>query len=101
MLGLIESSGIGVPVASKEARSTQGLENRCVDHNEQLLKVLREDENSEWLFNEAEVDAKVGRMSVPAVWDGTDGVCLFHPRFAASQTRPDGSIKLRAVDNFS
>ena len=101
MIGLIESSGIGVPIASKEARSTQELENKCVDHNEQLLKVLREDENSEWLFNEAEVDAKVGRMSAPAVWDGKDGVCLFHPRFAASQARPDGSIKLRAVDNFS
>ena len=46
MIGLIESSGIGLPVASKEARSSHGVENRCVAHNEQLLKVLRENENS-------------------------------------------------------
>ena len=101
MLGLIESSGIGVPVASKEARPTQGLKNKCMKHNEQLMKVLREDENSEWLFSEAEADARLGRMSAPAVWDGKDDTCLFHPRFAASQTKPNGSIKLRAVDNFS
>ena len=89
MIGLIESSGIGVPIASKEARSTQELENKCVDHNEQLLKVLREDENSEWLFNEAEVDAKVGRMSATAVL-GRKGWCVPVPsalRCEPSKTR--------------
>ena len=48
-----------------------------------------------------EVDATIGRVSAPAVWDGKDGMCLFHPRFAASQTRPDRTIKLCAVDKFS
>ena len=101
MCGLIESSGIGVPVECKEARSTHGLENRCVEHNVQLFKTLREEVNSEWLINEAKADANRGRMSAPTFWDGKDDMCLFHPRFAASQTRPDGSVKLRAVDNFS
>lgn len=101
MTGLLDCSGIGTPVGMKEIRSLHTLGAKCADHNARLFKALREDPHAEWLYKSVMDDARAWRMSEPEVWDGVDSVHLFHPRFAVSQLRPDGTEKLRAVDNFS
>ena len=101
MVGQLGVSGIGTPLTVCKARPSDALKQGCVEHNGRLTQVLREDEHSEWLMAATTADARLGRMTAPVIWDGHDDQCLVHPRFASCQIRPDGSVKRRAVDNFS
>ena len=69
---------------------------------EALLAELREDEHAGELLRLTREDADMGRMSWPIpVKEGGVKECLLCPRFAVRQSKTDGSIKLRAVDNLS
>ena len=98
----LTSSGLGDPVEQPAVVPSGILGAQCREHNQALLKALHEDEHSETLLKAACEDAKQGRMTVPSkVADINLSKNLLHPRFAAVQNKPDGSIKVRPIDNFS
>ena len=102
VIGSIPASGIGSPLPQEAVKTVDELWNKHQESNAKLFESLKEDANSDWLKVHAEKEAKLGRMSVPLVWDGgkMEG-WLVQPRFAVEQTRNDGSKKYRAVDHFS
>ena len=63
---------------------------------------LREDEHAARLLEITQKDADLRRMTRPVPVEEFDksGI-LLQPRFAVTQSRPDGSSKTRAVDHFS
>ena len=98
------------------------LASRCAESNRGLLASLREDANADELDRLAWADAKLGRMSDPVVVNAiSDHLARFQfrshwpacssyvfwlvrlvPRFSVVQgLRPDGSDKVRPIDNFS
>ena len=64
---------------------------------------MREDATSAELFAEVVKDAALGRMSEPASLELEDTLQYnFAPRFGVTQgTRPDGSAKVRPIDDMS
>jgi len=79
------------------------LKEVCAVSNAQLLESLREDKHAAGLMDLAQTDASLGRMSEPVP---VDQCCLdevlLAPRFAVEQgVQADGSVKIRAIDNFS
>ena len=75
----------------------------CYESNEMLIGSLRVDEHEAALHELALNDYKSGRMSKPQEvnWNDMAKVKLV-PRFAVEQgVKPDGSVKIRAVDHFS
>ena len=75
----------------------------CEASNSELIASLREGAHSTALHELTMADARLGRMTLPVPADRVDlsNVRLV-PRFAVEQgTRPDGSAKLRPIDNFS
>lgn len=102
IVGDFDRSGIGEPVNIDDVMNADELWHDHVKNNSALVETLREDANADWLFEHTKAEARLGRMSglveaTPAVVSG----CVLQPRFAVSQARPDGSVKLRAVDHFS
>ena len=76
---------------------------QCWDSNVELLESLREDSNSHALHELAKQDHALGRMSMPVPVESID-LCSARlvPRFGVEQgLKPDGSVKIRAVDHFS
>ena len=71
-------------------------------HNAELVKRIKPDEHAHALLKLTQEDAKLGRMSSPCVLSGD---CLsdrfFSPRMAVVKARPDGKLKIRAVDHMS
>ena len=60
------------------------------------------DSNADWILKHTRAEAAVGRMAEPVVVTDCSTVgALLQPRFAVSQQREDGSVKLRAIDDFS
>ena len=100
----LSSSGLGDAVVEPAVEPSGVLGAQCLEHNLALLKSLREDPHSEALLKAACEDAKLGRMTVPRKVTNNDKFLeneLLHPRFAAAQEKPDGSVKVRPIDNFS
>lgn len=72
------------------------------EHNQALFSHLREDKESQWLFEHTMAEAGAGRTSVPCtVGESSSMDAIYQPRFVVEQNRPDGSRKLRAIDNGS
>ena len=102
MVGELECSGIGSPMRCDVVHDVNELWASHRASNAALVKKLRVDEHSEWLREHTMAEAEMGRMSRPIVLDeGSLGGWLLHPRFAVSQPKPDGGVKLRAVDHLS
>ena len=101
---MLQRSGCGVANAVAEPMDAEAcLKDMCAVSNARLLESLKEDEHTEGLMNLARLDASLGRMSEPAP---AEQCCLdkvlLAPRFAVEQgVQVDGSVKLRAIDNFS
>ena len=94
---------------------------KCWHSNVELLESLREDGNSHALHKLAKQDHELGRMSLPVPVEQVDlcnarlllfafvycGLrlllfCRLVPRFGVEQgLKPDGSVKIRAVDHMS
>lgn len=102
LLGDLEFSGIGEPVERQDARPARLLEAKMHTSNCALYRSLREDINGSWLCENALQEARLGRMSMPAVWnEGEQLNILVQPRFVVEQTRTNGTVKLRSIDHFS
>ena len=101
---MLQSSGCGKAIAVAEPMDAEAcLKDVCAVSNAQLLESLKEDEHAEGLMNLARLDASLGRMSEPVP---ADQCCLdkvlLAPRFAVEQgVQVDGSVKIRAIANFS
>ena len=95
-------SGIGAALEEVPSCDVEGIRSKCAARNECLLAAMREDEHSTELLERTLCDARLGRLSHP---QPADLMCLdqvlLHPRFSVSQSRPDGSVKIRPVDHFS
>ena len=90
----------GAPLIDEGAEWSLG---HCKASNEELFSQLRSDVNEEQLHQIACDDAAMHRMSFPVRAEpGITGKVLCCPRFGVEQgVRPDGTLKLRAVDHFS
>ena len=100
-LGELERSGVGTPTEAVQG-STDKIRQGVRERNEKLLASLFEDENSAELLQIARTDAELGRMSKPEkLGDWVPSDTLLHPRFGVCQEKSDGTLKCRAVDNFS
>ncbi len=83
-------------------RSIGELKSSCAVSNKALLKELREDELAPELMRLTCEDAALGRMSQPiAVEQSNIEQLLLHPRFSVQQDRPEGGLKVRAIDHMS
>ena len=71
--------------------------------NQQLVLELREDPRSSSLLKAVQEDAALGRMTPPrCIHELALDLVTLSPRFAVEQgKKPDGSVKVRAVDDFS
>ena len=103
LYGLLAQSGIG---EEKECSAPPDMEERWLNRarsNALLLESLREDEFSAELMELTEQDARLGRMTQPSIAESCyRSDKLLAPRFAVEQgVKSDGSVKIRAVDNFS
>ena len=100
IVGDMEYHGLGNRVCSSTGKSVEQLWEARHHHNEVLVSKLREDVDSTWLKEHTEEEARLGRTTWP-VCEEDVGHVLLHPRFAISQLRLDGSVKLRAIDHGS
>ena len=101
LVGALPRSGVGwaggeeapVPVADPLVGAKK--------KNERMVARSRCDEFAEDLFDLTLQDAELGRMSVPQPLESVDMArSVVTPRFAVAQgLRPDGSRKIRAVDD--
>ena len=102
LLGVLHRSGIGTAVSDIDPSSYEALWESMALSNHALFDELREDAHAQDLLSMTKEDARLGRMSWPVpVSDASQVDFLLNPRFAVEQPKPDGSVKLRAVDNFS
>ena len=102
LLGDLQCSGIGTPLTYTECKPVDELWQARAESNVALLSELREDAHATELLAMTQEDARLGRMTPPVPITEAGAIdCLLSPRFAVEQAKPDGSIKLRAVDNFS
>lgn len=121
MIEELESTGTGVPVAPGAPKPLVHDGSFCEKSNRALLKQIKEGKHAECLLQEALKDEKAGRITglAPIEVGSVLWVCsalvvfafdlqacdlqqtLLHPRFAAENVKPDGSIKVRPVDHFS
>ena len=106
LVGPLVRSGNGGDVAHQSSDSipTDVLRAERFKRNHSILDGLREDRKHSFdLLEMCRKDAELGRMSMPKPisYFGLSEA-TFSPRFCIEQgTRPDGSPKLRAVDDFS
>ena len=96
----MEYHGLGNRVFRPTGKSVEQLWETRHHHNEFLVSKLKEDVNSTWLKEHTEAEARLGRTTWP-VCDQDVSHLLLNPRFAISQQKLDGSVKLRAIDHES
>ena len=103
MYGELEFAGVGPPKACTSIGCAESLKEDCLRSNRKLIASLKEDKLSAELLELTRADAELGRMTKPIpVMDCDLEVVRAHPRFAVDQgVKPDGSRKIRAIDNMS
>ena len=102
MIGELKRSGIGEPLQLDNVKSMAALKETCLVSNTSLLKQVKDQEHSHELLASARRDAELGRMTFPTKVQECDlRKVLLRPRFGVPQQKPDGSVKVRAVDHFS
>jgi len=102
MVGELAQSGVGTASEVQAVSPVDELRANVAKSNRRTLQGLREDEHSHELWEASIKDAALGRLSpVVLAKDFPVEDVLLHPRFAVVQTRPDLSLKVRAVDNLS
>ena len=104
MIAALPLAGIGNAIAAdrNNVSDVADLKSACGSSNKMLLSRLNEDAESAKLVSITQADAKLERMTRPVLASAMDlSALLLHFRFCVVQTRPNGSVKPRAVDNFS
>ena len=108
MVGPLHRSGVGGPMQKNAMGEWQSdndpekLKGNIESSNKKLKQTLKEDQHHEKLLGLVKTEWGLDRMTEPVIGGSElpSGV-LFHPRFAVEQTKADGSLKYRAVDNLS
>ena len=108
MVGPLHRSGVGRPTQGNAMSEWQAvndpdkLKGNIESSNKRLKRTLKEDQHHEKLLGLVKTDWGLDRMTEPVIGGSEllSGV-LVHPRFAVEQTKTDGSLKYRAVDNLS
>jgi hypothetical protein len=103
LMGLVEECGLGERIAHSTTVDPDELRDGCAQSNCALLQQLQGGEFEHELMAQTQADAELGRMTRPVPVEQCDlEVVRLHPRFAVEQgVRPDGTTKIRPVDNFS
>ena len=101
LFGKLQVSGNGTPHVFKEHASVDELRTSAFERNTSLLKTAREDKHSEALMAQTLADAALHRMGQPIPVAQVDlSAVNLAPRFGVEQgLKPDGSMKIRAVDD--
>ena len=96
-------SGNGKPLEGVRECDVSSLLEKRAATNAQILSKLRADVHAEDLLKMTIADAELGRMSWPRPISEADmHLANMSPRFCIEQgLKPDGTPKLRAVDDFS
>ena len=104
LFGELPLSGIGAACEASSAIGDVGLlKSQCRSSNQHLIDTIRDDPHEEAIHELACADAARGWMSHPTPALQCDLECTRAvPRFGVVQgMKKDGSVKVRAVDNFS
>ena len=104
LFGELPLSGIGAACEVSSAIGDVGLlRSQCRSSNQHLIDRIRDDPHEEAIHEMACADATRGWMSHPMPASQCDLECTRAvPRFGVVQgVKKDGSVKVRAVDNFS
>ena len=106
VLGDLDCSGIGTPMHMEGEWiglcGIEALRAQNYDSNVKVTRNLREGDYGKALHEATVKDAHLGRMSEPRpLGEQVPTDVRLQPRFGVPQCRPDGSVKLRAVDHFS
>ena len=100
ILGLLHATGNGRPESFPPCQPEHELKNSIVERNKTLLASLREDVHSKALWDVTQKDVAAGRMTHPVPVSQVDlSKILLTPRFAVEQLKPDGSVKVRPIDD--
>ena len=103
LYGQLETCGNGPVKDSIAIGEIDELKANCSESNVQLIKKLRNDPWEQELHNLALEDAKLGRMTWPEpVSEEQIRSVRLNQRFGVEQgLKPNGDVKVRAVDNMS
>ena len=103
LYGILAACGIGPAKECDEIGVIDELRVHCRESNEQLVKKLRRDPWEQELHKLALEDARIGRMTVPEPLNEQHlGSFMLNQRFGVEQgLKPNGDVKIRAVDNMS
>ena len=103
VLGTLPESGLYDAKEFPEPESTSALWHSSRAHNDELLAGLRRDANSAEIHRQVLADAALGRMTEPVRVEDVDlDAVRLSPRFAITQgTKPDGSPKIRIIDDLA
>jgi len=93
----------GEPKPESAEDALEQVRGSCSESNRQLLASMKEAQFANELMELTCKDARLGRMSRPVPVEECDlSGTLLTPRFGVEQgLKPDGSVKVRAVDNLS
>ena len=101
-IGPLPVSGSGVPAPRAEAQPISALLSSAQQENRVLVGTLKEDATSETLLQQLAQEVKLGRITSPTTAERADlSSSIISPRFGARQSRPDGCVKVRPVDDLS
>ena len=105
LMGQLPHSGIGSLLAKSTPIDLGSFAQENLIENRKLISTLAEDEHSDKLFKQAIDDASCGRMEYPVQLHDDDTFLAsvrIARRFSVEQgVKPDGSLKVRAVDDES
>jgi len=101
-VGLLPVSGSGVPVQRPDAQPVSTVLGGAAQANRALLASLKEDAHSATLLQQSFKDARMGRVTQPVTAVQADlSANVLSPRFGVVQTRSNGVIRVRAVDDLT
>jgi hypothetical protein len=103
ILGPLPAADSAVEHQYPAAESTEMLAKTCLERNKALLASLKQDKHQEFLMEQTLSDADCGRMTKPVPLELLDlsGILLAR-RFSREQgVKPNGEVKLRAVDDLT
>ena len=103
-VGILPRTGDGTPSVPQLEVSMEQLTSDRVLNNARVLERLSADVNADALMKTCLEDAALGRMAEPQVLVGSGMLAdSMHvsPRFGVAQEKSDGSLKIRAVDDFT
>ena len=99
VVGHLTATGLGTPHDYGGHEDPCKLVSRFGEVNRQMISSLREDKHADFLLSQMQSDFKAGRMTKPVTIEqiDLDSVLLARGFSREQGTKPDGSLKIRAV----